>query len=51
MSEATSDSDDEDKLHIVEEDSAPDTSEEKPTVLQLSASQQGHMLNGQLFTQ
>ncbi|KAF7692632.1 zinc finger E-box-binding homeobox 1 isoform X2 [Silurus meridionalis] len=48
VSEAASDSDDDDKLHIVEEDSIPDTLEEKPTVFQLSAAQQlhkGHTLN------
>ncbi|XP_053507700.1 zinc finger E-box-binding homeobox 1 isoform X2 [Ictalurus furcatus] len=48
VSEAASDSDDEDKLHIVEEDSIADTSEEKPTVFQLGAAQQlhkGHTLN------
>ncbi|XP_026781711.2 zinc finger E-box-binding homeobox 1 isoform X2 [Pangasianodon hypophthalmus] len=48
VSEAASDSDDEDKLQIVEEDSIPDVSEEKPTVFQLSAAQQlhkGHTLN------
>uniref|UniRef100_A0A3B1K5T2 Zinc finger E-box binding homeobox 1 n=1 Tax=Astyanax mexicanus TaxID=7994 RepID=A0A3B1K5T2_ASTMX len=42
VSEAASDSDDEDKLHIVEEDSISDAPEEKPTVFQLSASQQLH---------
>lgn len=47
VSEAASDSDDEDKLHIVEEDSIPDTSEEKPTVLQLGEEQQGYTLNSQ----
>lgn len=47
MSEATSDSDDEDKLHIVEEDSIPDTSEEKPTIFQFGAAQQGDISNGQ----
>ncbi|XP_060761971.1 zinc finger E-box-binding homeobox 1 isoform X3 [Neoarius graeffei] len=45
VSEATSDSDDEDKLHIVEEDSIPDTSEEKPTIFQFGAAQQGDILN------
>ncbi|KAF4076629.1 hypothetical protein AMELA_G00217290 [Ameiurus melas] len=48
VSETASDSDDEDKLHIVEEDSIADTSEEKPTVFQLGAAQQlhkGHTLN------
>lgn len=44
MSEANSDSDDEDKLHIVEEDNIP---EEKPTVFQLGAAQQGHTFNSQ----
>ncbi|KAM9439557.1 zinc finger E-box-binding homeobox 1 isoform 1-T1 [Clarias gariepinus] len=34
VSEAPSDSDDEDKLHIVEDDSIPDSSEEKPSVFQ-----------------
>lgn len=50
MSETPSDSDDEDKLHIVEEDSILDTPEEKPTVFELTAAQQlhnGHALNGQ----
>ncbi|XP_026888452.2 zinc finger E-box-binding homeobox 1 isoform X2 [Electrophorus electricus] len=42
VSEAASDSDDEDKLHIVEEDSIPDSCEEKPTVFQLSTAQQLH---------
>ncbi|XP_076837137.1 zinc finger E-box-binding homeobox 1 isoform X2 [Brachyhypopomus gauderio] len=42
VSEAASDSDDEDKLHIVEEDSIPDSPEEKPTVLQLSTAQLLH---------
>ncbi|XP_062844096.1 zinc finger E-box-binding homeobox 1 isoform X2 [Trichomycterus rosablanca] len=42
VSEAASDSDDEDKLHIVEEDSISDTPDEKPTVLQLSAAQKLH---------
>ncbi|KAG7319686.1 hypothetical protein KOW79_016829 [Hemibagrus wyckioides] len=48
VSEAPSDSDDEDKLHIVEEDSILDTPEEKPTVFELTAAQQlhnGHALN------
>ncbi|XP_056600734.1 zinc finger E-box-binding homeobox 1 [Triplophysa dalaica] len=38
--EATSDSDDEDKLHIVEEDSIHDDPGQKPPVLQLKTSQQ-----------
>ncbi|KAL7842419.1 hypothetical protein SRHO_G00241080 [Serrasalmus rhombeus] len=42
VSEAASDSDDEDKLHIVEEDSISDAPDEKPTVFQLSAAQQLH---------
>lgn len=50
MSEAVSDSDDEDKLHIVEEDSILDATEEKPTVFKLNAAQKlhkGHKPNGQ----
>ncbi|XP_066508967.1 zinc finger E-box-binding homeobox 1-like isoform X2 [Hoplias malabaricus] len=42
VSEAASDSDDEDKLHIVEEDSISDVPDEKPTVFQLGAAQQIH---------
>ncbi|XP_060728154.1 zinc finger E-box-binding homeobox 1 isoform X1 [Tachysurus vachellii] len=42
VSEAVSDSDDEDKLHIVEEDSILDATEEKPTVFKLNAAQQLH---------
>ncbi|XP_065118227.1 zinc finger E-box-binding homeobox 1 isoform X2 [Paramisgurnus dabryanus] len=38
--EATSDSDDEDKLHIVEEDSIHDDAGRKPSVFQLKASRQ-----------
>lgn len=38
--EATSDSDDEDKLHIVEEDSIHDDPGQKPSAFQLKASQQ-----------
>lgn len=40
MPEATSDSDDEDKLHIVEEDSIHDDPGQKPSVFQLKASRQ-----------
>ncbi|XP_051556909.1 zinc finger E-box-binding homeobox 1-like isoform X3 [Myxocyprinus asiaticus] len=38
--EATSDSDDEDKLHIVEEDSIPDDPDQKASVFQLKSAQQ-----------
>ncbi|KAA0718726.1 Zinc finger protein [Triplophysa tibetana] len=40
LPEGTSDSDDEDKLHIVEEDSIHDDPGQKPSVFQLEASQQ-----------
>lgn len=38
--EATSDSDDEDKLHIVEEDSIADDPDQKSSVFQLKAARQ-----------